>query len=48
MEKILNGEELQFPVGQKDVAELRRQIATTLLRESGELYIKPHPQQVVN
>ena len=48
MEKILNGEELQFPVGQKDVAELRRQIATTLLRESGKLYIKPHPQQVVN
>ncbi|CAL8256057.1 unnamed protein product [Gadus morhua 'NCC'] len=37
MEKILNGEELQFPVGQKDVAELRRQIATTLLRESDNL-----------
>ncbi|CAL8234857.1 unnamed protein product, partial [Arctogadus glacialis] len=37
MEKILNGEELQFPVGRKDVAELRRQIATTLLRESDDL-----------
>ncbi|CAL8383587.1 unnamed protein product [Arctogadus glacialis] len=37
IEKILNGEELQFPVGRKDVAELRRQIATTLLRESDDL-----------
>ena len=31
-------EKLKFPAGQSDVTELRWQIATTLLRESGKLH----------